>query len=170
MARSSPFKKNQVSPFIYPLACGYISRYIVVKKDWTVAEWLSAFLDAEIAGWDIGEPDDYDDPIPGGDDYLGDDIESEILESLVILALTGALALLLYYRTQRQRRQEEERRRQQQQQQQQHQRQHAPAQAQAPIAQQQQQGQPQQQQDDRGMFPQPGDPEYLNWVAGGVGH
>jgi SEL1 protein len=128
----------------------------VVKKDWTLSEWLAAFLEAEVAGWDDMEPDDYDDPMPGGDDYYGDDIDSELLESLVILALTGVLAFLLYYRTQRQRRQEEERRRQQQQQ------------AQAPPGQQPQPPQPAQ--DDRGLFPQPGDPEFMNWVAGGVGH
>jgi len=71
------------------------------------------------------------------------------------LALSGALAFLLYYRTQRQRRQEEERRRQEEQQRQLGQQPQAQAQGQA---------------QDRGMFPNPGDPEFLNWVAGGVGH
>ncbi|KAF2273482.1 HCP-like protein [Westerdykella ornata] len=136
----------------------------VVKKDWTLAEWLNAFLEAEIAGWDDMEPDDYDDPMPGGDDYYGDDIDSDVLESMVILALTGALAFLLYYRTQRQRRQEEERRRQQQQGQQ------GQAQAQAQGAPQQQQAQPQQAQEDRGLFPRPDDPEFMNWAVGGIGH
>jgi SEL1 protein len=92
--------------------------------------------------------DDYDEHIDGGDGYY-DDTDSDILESLVILALSGALAFLLYYRAQRQQRQEAERQRQQQQQQQQQQ--------QPPPA-------------DRGMFPNPGDPEFMNWVAGGVGH
>jgi SEL1 protein len=126
-------------------------------------EWLSAFLEAEIAGWDDLEPDDYDDHIPG-DDYYDDDIDSEILESLIILALTGALAFLFYYRTQRQRRQEEERRRQQQAQEQ------AQAQAQAAARQQQPPAQPHPPQEDRGMFPRQGDPEFLNWAAGGIGH
>jgi SEL1 protein len=94
--------------------------------------------------------DDYDD--------YGEDIDSDILESLIILALSGALAFLLYYRTQRQRRQEEERRRQEEQQRQLG---IQPGQAQVP-----QQGQ----QPDRGVFPNPNDPEFLNWVAGGVGH
>ncbi|EMD86859.1 hypothetical protein COCC4DRAFT_51443 [Bipolaris maydis ATCC 48331] len=134
----------------------------VVKKTWTLSEWLSAFLEAELAGWDDYEPDDYDD---GGDDfygdgYHGDDIDSDILESLIILALSGALAFLLYYRTQRQRRQEEERRRQQEQE--------AQLNQGIPIPQQQQaQAEPQQ---DRGLFPNPNDPEFMNWVAGGVGH
>ncbi|KAI4684659.1 uncharacterized protein J4E88_004100 [Alternaria novae-zelandiae] len=136
----------------------------VVKKQWTLSEWLNAFLEAELAGWDDYEADDYDDTHTAGDDfygdgYHGDEIDSDILESLIILALSGALAFLLYYRTQRQRRQEEERRRQQEQQQQLNQG--------VPVQQQQAQGQPPQ---DRGMFPNPGDPEFMNWVAGGVGH
>jgi SEL1 protein len=132
---------------------------VVTKKDWTLAEWLSAFLDAELAGWGDYEADDYDDHHAAGDDYYdtGDDIDSDILESLAILALSGALAFLLYYRAQRQRRQEEERRRQELQQQQ-------LGQGIPPAVPQQQQ------QQDRGLFPNPNDPEFLNWVAGGVGH
>ena len=134
---------------------------------------MAAFLEAEIAEWADLEPDDYDDHV-AGDDYTYDDIDSDILESLVILALTGVLAFLLYYRTQRQRRAEEERRRQAglqpQPQPGQGQGQVQPqAQAQAQAA--QQQGQPNgQRQEDRGMFPAPDDPEYLNWAAGAVGH
>ncbi|KAF2259543.1 HCP-like protein [Lojkania enalia] len=141
----------------------------VVKKDWTFSEWIAAFLEAEIAAWDDLEPDDYDDThMSGGEsDYGLDDIDSDILESLAIVALTGALAFLLYYRNQRQRRQDEERRRQQLQQQ--------PGQAPAPGAPQQQppdqpQPQPQLPQEDRGMFPRPEDPEFMNWAAGAVGH
>jgi SEL1 protein len=105
--------------------------------------------------------------MPGGDaDYPYDDIDSEILESLIILALAGVLAFLIYYRQQRQRRQEEERRRLEQQQQ--------LNQAQVPIAQpfpQVAQPQPQAQpQQDRGMFPHPNDPEFMDWAAGAVGH
>ncbi|KAF2737164.1 HCP-like protein [Polyplosphaeria fusca] len=133
----------------------------VVKKDWatSLSDWLAAMLEAELDALDDAEPDDHDyTHVPGGDDDYGlDEIDSDILESLIIVALTGALAFLLYYRNQRQQRQEEERRRQQQQ---------APAGAQL----QQQQGQPQPQQQDRGMFPDRGDPEFLNWAAGGVGH
>jgi SEL1 protein len=99
--------------------------------------------------------------MPGGDaDYAYDDIDSEILESLVILSLAAALAFLLYYRTQRQRRAEEARRQQQQQQQ-------AnlglgiPAVQQQPV---------QPQQEDRGLFPARDDPEFMDWAAGAVGH
>lgn len=70
-------------------------------------EWLAAFLEAEIVAWD--DIEDYDETyhMPGGDDDYGfDDVDSDLLESLVIVALTGALAFLLYYRNQRQRRQE----------------------------------------------------------------
>lgn len=101
------------------------------------------------------DPDEYDDsPMPGGDeDY--DDLDSEILESLVILALTGVLAFLIYYRAQRQRR--EEARRQEQIQQ--------LNQGQVPPA-----GAHPQQQQDRGVFPDVNDPDFMNWVAGGIGH
>jgi SEL1 protein len=126
-------------------------------------EWISAFLEAELAGWEDYEADDYDDAHGAddfyGDGYHGDEIDSDILESLIILALSGALAFLLYYRAQRQRRQEEERRRQQEQQQQLNQ---------GPIAAQAQA--PQQAQQDRGLFPAPNDPDFMNWVAGGIGH
>lgn len=137
----------------------------VIKKEWSFSEWISAFLEAEMAAWDLeAEPDDYDAHMPGGDtDYGYDDIDSEILESLVILALTAALAFLIYYRGQRQRRAEEERRRQEQQQLLQNQ-------VQAQAGQLPAQPHPQPQQQDRGMFPNPNDPEFMNWAAGGVGH
>jgi SEL1 protein len=133
---------------------------IVVKKKWSLSEWMAAFLEAEIAGWDNFEGADYEDNhVPGADDYYDEEIDSEILESLIILALTGALAFLLYYRTQRQRRQEEERRRQLQQQQ---------GQAHAPVEQPQPQN-PAPPPEDRGLFPQPDDPDVMNWAAGGAG-
>ncbi|KAH8728483.1 hypothetical protein GQ44DRAFT_702379 [Phaeosphaeriaceae sp. PMI808] len=128
----------------------------VIKKHWTLSEWLSAFLRAELAGWQAYEADDYDDAHVAGDDYYdAEDIDSDILESLIILALSGALAFLLYYRAQRQRRQEEERRRQL-----------------LVQGQQGQQGQqqPQGQQQDRGLFPNPNEPEFMNWIAGGAGN
>ncbi|KAL6711103.1 ERAD-associated protein [Coniothyrium glycines] len=134
----------------------------VVKKDWTLREWLSAFIEAELAGWADYEDDDFDDHGADdfyGDGYHGDEIDSDILESLAILALSGALAFLLYYRAQRQRRQEEERRRQQEQQQHLNQGGVQVPQPQAAAPQQ-----------DRGLFPAPDDPNFMNWVAGGVGH
>lgn len=126
---------------------------IAKKKPQTLTEWLSAFLEAELAAWDDTfdyEADDYDDHDAAYFD-ADDDIDSDILESLVILALAGALAFLLWFRSQRQRRQEEERRRREQ----------------LGVVDGAQGGNAGA---DRGMFPNPGDPEFLNWVAGGVGH
>ncbi|OAP64334.1 hypothetical protein AYL99_00306 [Fonsecaea erecta] len=106
----------------------------------------------------------------GGGDVYGadewDEIDDGLVESLIIIALAGALALLVYARQARQRVLEEERRQAQNQNQNQHQ---APA---------PQQPQPQPQpgrgdgdgQQDRGMFPPPGDLDWNNWVAGGIGH
>ena len=107
------------------------------------------------------EVDDYDGThtghdghIPGADDDYYEDIDSDILESLIILSLTAALAFLVYYRAQRQRRAEQ-------------QRQQGQGQGQGQVQEgQQQQGQ----QEDRGVFPQANDPEFLNWQVGGVGH
>lgn len=124
------------------------------KQPQTLTEWLSAFLEAELAAWDNAldyEQDDYDDHDAAYFD-TDDDFDSDILESLVILALAGALAFLLWYRSQRQRRQEEDRRRREQ------------LGGGAGADQVGGAG------GDRGVFPNPGDPEFLNWVAGGVGH
>jgi SEL1 protein len=86
--------------------------------------------------------------MPGGDsDGMYDDlIDDGIVESLIIIMLAGALVFLIYYRQQRlaahgrNDRDEDNR----------------PAQGQQPQ--------------DRGLFPQPGDPEFGQWVACGVGH
>lgn len=130
----------------------------------TLWEWIYAFWQAELAAWDadMAEYDDYDDTMPGeGEEmFLGEITDSQLFESAIFLALTGVLAFLLWYRTHVQRRQEEERRRQQQQQQQ----------GQAQGGQPQQQLQPQAQQEDRGLFPPPGDPAFMDWAVGGVGH
>ena len=127
-------------------------KFIAIKKDFSLAEWLSAFLEAELAGWDDYEPDDYEDHIDGGDGYYSDEIDSDILESLIILALSGALAFLLYYRAQRQRRQEEERQRQQLQ--------HLHANRLAPVA----PIPPAAQQPDPGF-----QPDNMFWAGGGAG-
>jgi len=96
--------------------------------------------------------------MPGGDsDGMYDDIiDDGIIESLVLIGLGAALVFLIYYRQARQlaHRQNE----------------------QAAAAQQgaQQPGQEQQQQQPEqnlgGFFPQPGDPAFGQWMAGGVGH
>ncbi|KAF9875858.1 ubiquitin-protein ligase sel1 [Colletotrichum karsti] len=127
------------------------------KKDWSLAEWIANFLQDDQMFFDDPYYEDiFDDTIGGGPD--GAPLEDDgIAESLIIVFLALSLVLLLYYRQQRQQqhRQEEEARRRQEQQNQQGQ-----AAAPAPVAPQQ----------DQGMFPQPGNPEWNNWVAGGIGH
>ncbi len=88
----------------------------------------------------------FDDTVGAGD---FDDEDDGLLETLTIISLTAMIVGLLYYRQMRQqahREQEDARQR---------------------AAQDRQQIVPEPQ---RGVFPQPGDPEFANWVAGGVGH
>ena len=131
----------------------------VPKKQWSLSEWISNFLMDEHPYYGDNDYDENyladNDPMPGGDaDALYDDIiDDGILESFIIIGLAAALVFLIYYRQQRQlahRRGED-------------------------AARAQQDGQPagdgqQPHQQDRGMFPQPGDPEFGQWVAGGIGH
>jgi len=128
----------------------------VQKKTWS--EWLTAFLEADAATYhdEHVEPDDWEhmDTMPGGDDFLGDDLDDGLLESVLIISLAAALAVLVMYR----RRRQEERDRQQ--------RQHGNN---AAVGNVQQQNANVHQQD-RGLFPQPGDPEFPGWAVGGVGH
>lgn len=90
----------------------------------------------------------------GGDaDGLYDDlIDDGILESLIILTLAGALVFLIYYRQQRQL--------------------GAHGRNGGNGAEQQENGQMAQgqQPQDGGLFPQPGDPDFGQWAAGGAGH
>ncbi|KAI9047494.1 hypothetical protein LZ554_008211 [Drepanopeziza brunnea f. sp. 'monogermtubi'] len=126
------------------------------KKQWSLSEWITNFLqDDHMYYGDADYDDNYlpeTDPMPGGDaDGMYDDmIDDGLLESLAIIVLAGALVGLIYYRQQRQlahRRGQE-----------------------AEAAQNgAQDGQPQPQ-PDNGLFPQPGDPDFGQWVAGGVGH
>ena len=104
------------------------------------------------------EADDWDsqyDPMPGGDDgYYDDDIDDDVFVTLLIGGLLAALGWLIWHRQQVQRAAEARRQLEQ-------------------AAQQgvdQQQALANQQQADRGLFPQPGQPEFNDWVAGGVGH
>ena len=157
------------------------------KKKWTsFGEWVAHFLDQaeqmdaeEVENERRAVEDDLQlshngdaneaGPMPGGDDehYFAsaeayDDIfDDGLVESLIIIGLAATLAMLVYWR---QVGRLEGRRRQQQQQQQQ--------QPQQPVAQQaqdQQQHQPPAP-PQGGLFPNPGDPAYGQWVAGGVGH
>ncbi|KAI4216695.1 MAG: hypothetical protein LQ351_001184 [Letrouitia transgressa] len=135
------------------------------QKSWSFSEWIANFLEDPHPYYHSAEGDDADFMDPQYTDnpltdeyYAGDDIpDDSILESLIIIALAGTLAFLVYYRQQRQ---NQHRRNEGQQVQ--------PQQQQPQAA----QGQPQvpEQQADGGFFPPPGDPNYANWVAGGVGH
>jgi SEL1 protein len=145
---------------IYHSYC-HIDNLVAPKKQWSMSEWISNFLrDDHLYYGDNGYDDNYPpetDPMPGGDvDGLYEDIiDDGILESIIILGLAAALVVLIYYRQQHQlahRRGEEAARGQQVDQ----------------VAQDGQRQQPPQ--EDRGVFPQPGDPEFGQWVAGGVGH
>lgn len=93
-----------------------------------------------------------------GDEYYGDnwdDIDDGFLETLIILGLAATLGLLVWYRQQRQLRERREREAREN------------AAAAAGVAPPPAQAQPQ---EERGLFPPPGDPDFLNWAAGGVGH
>ena len=165
-----------------------ISDNVAPKKDWSLNEWITNFLDADGA-WGGG----YDDPDGNGPDYrdayesgewdgaadpdtladiddLYDELDSGIIESLIIIALAGALAFLVYYRQQRQQR---ARRRQQQQQ-------RGDGQGGEGAEEERNQGANNdngagEDRDgrggggDRGLFPRPGDLDFNDWVAGGVG-
>ncbi|AEO70498.1 7e520b0f-1dc4-4cdc-b0a4-7a68af0932e5 [Thermothielavioides terrestris] len=138
------------------------------KQEWSLREWINNFVQDDVEYYD--EVDAFDDlydenGMPGGDPL---DFDDGVMESVVILGLAAALAFLVMYRQHRQqaaRRREEETRRQQQQQQQQPPPQQAGVPGRAAAENQQQ---PEQQ--DRGLFPQPGDPDFGQWAVGGVGH
>ena len=108
------------------------------------------------------------DPLVEGAEYLVDDIDAHVLESLLIFSLAGALAWLVYYRQQRQ--QEETRRRAQLNQQPTGSGQAAPPDPRGAGDTQAPQGNQQGNQEDRGLFPPPDDPNFNAWRAGGVGH
>ncbi|KAG9236824.1 ubiquitin-protein ligase-like protein Sel1/Ubx2 [Amylocarpus encephaloides] len=131
------------------------------KKQWSLSEWISNFLQDDHPYYGDSDYDDTNflsetDHLPGGDsDGLYDDIiDDGMIEALIIIGLVAALVFLIYYRQQHQLT---------------HRRGEATARVEAgdqPAA----EGPPQQQQEDRGVFPQPGEPEFGQWVAGGVGH
>lgn len=79
-------------------------------------------------------------------DELELDIDESLLEGLIIVTLAATLAVLVYMRQQRNRQRQNE---------------NAGGGGGAQGA---------ANGGDRGMFPRPGDPEFAQWVAGGVGH
>lgn len=128
------------------------------KKKVSLSEWIANFLEADAAQYQDFEPDDWvdtHDHMPGDEYY--DDIDEGIIESLIILTLAGTLAFLVWYRQQRQMNHRRAR---------------------------EQQGNPAagpagdngaaveglQQQDNGGLFPPPDDPNFNNWIVGGIGH
>jgi len=147
------------------------------RKRRTFTEWLNDFLeaDAQMYAQEMAEADDWGDSegMPGGDDYYDSgevDIEDGVLETLLIGGLVAALGLLVYYR-QQQRRAAEQMRQQGVNEQGQQQRQGQNAGAMGGAQQQQEPPPPAPgQQADGGFFPQPGDPNWNAWAAGGVGH
>ena len=134
---------------------------VAPKKQWSLSEWISNFLQDDHPYYGDADYDENylpdNDPMPGGDSdgFYDDGIDDGLLESVLIIVLVTALAFLIYWRQQAQqahRRQEDAARA----------RQGDQLAAQAQV--QQPQG------GDRGLFPRPGDPEFGQWVAGGVGH
>ncbi|KAI9842767.1 MAG: ERAD-associated protein [Sclerophora amabilis] len=135
------------------------------KKDWSFREWINNFLQDDQAYADEFDDDDDDatdpirDTIRGEDDFY--EIDDGIIESFIIVGLAAALAFLVYYRQQRQLNHQRAMQNEQ-----------AAAAVRPPNGAPQQAGQPEQPQQggDRGFFPQPGDPEFGQWVAGGAFH
>jgi SEL1 protein len=164
------------------------------KKSRTFSEWIAQFLEYADDDQEESEGNGIDDlelesaafgndAMPGGDESYYEDVDDGLLETLVIIGLAATLAFLVYYRQQRQlqqRRAGEGGRIAQN---------TAAAAAaatgqaavpqptgaaDAPQQQQQQQQQEGQRQGgvgaDGGFFPNPGDPDYAAWAAGGIGH
>ncbi|KAI9805856.1 MAG: hypothetical protein M1825_000470 [Sarcosagium campestre] len=134
------------------------------RKDWSLREWINNFIqddhpyyDDDVEG-DVAGMDSQGDPLSATPPGVYEDIiDDGIIESLIIVALAAALAFLVYYRQQRQLNHQRAQQRNQA----------AAAGAEAGDAAAAQQNREAQ---DRGLFPRPGDPDYGQWVAGGVMH
>ncbi|EMC98675.1 hypothetical protein BAUCODRAFT_377611 [Baudoinia panamericana UAMH 10762] len=143
------------------------------RKRRTFTEWLNDFLeaDAQMYAQEMEEADDWGDGhgaesgMPG-DEFWGAEgqIDDGVMETLLICGLVAALGWLIYYRQQQQRAAEQRRREGVEQG-------HAAGGAVLAEAQQPAPAPPAPgQQPDGGFFPQPGDPNWNAWIAGGVGH
>ncbi|KAF7117081.1 hypothetical protein CNMCM5793_005765 [Aspergillus hiratsukae] len=129
----------------------------------TFKEWIAAFIEndeeEEYHSQLYKHAEDEDDMLPSNPDsrrleehrhddgYYDDlelDIDESVLEGLIIVTLAATLLILVYLRQQRNRQRPNEN----------------PGANPAAVN----------NQNDRGFFPQPGDPEFAQWVAGGVGH
>ncbi|KAI4865314.1 HCP-like protein [Hypoxylon rubiginosum] len=136
------------------------------KKDWSLSEWIANFLQEDNIYYDDVYEDYLEDTITGSDgEPLGEGFDEldGVIESVIILGLIGAILFLMYYRARRQQA-------------------HREAEENAARQGQQQQNggvggvglgpaQPAPGQAPRGLFPQPGDPDFAGWPAGAnVGH
>jgi SEL1 protein len=131
------------------------------KPPRTFKEWITAFIHNDEESYydelyeQRGEDDEYrgldaDSHEDGYYDDLDLEIDEGMLEGLLIVGLAATLLVLVYVRQQQQRRNRQN--------------ENANGNANANAnANAQGNG-------DRGFFPQPGDPEFGQWVAGGVGH
>ncbi|KAJ5450448.1 uncharacterized protein N7458_006897 [Penicillium daleae] len=130
----------------------------------TFKEWITAFIENDAADYynELYEAREDDEDFMGsvqtdqGDGYYDDldlDIDDSVLEGLLIVGLAATLLVLVYIRQQQQRN-----------------RQNANAANQGGDANGNANANANANNNDRGFFPQPGDPEFAQWVAGGVGH
>ena len=124
----------------------------------TLKEWIAAFIEndeeeeANYRAQMYKRDEDEDDLMSsnrlddrhedGYYDELELDIDESVLEGLIIVGLAATLLALVYLRQQRNRQRQND----------------GGANAAAGNA------------NDRGLFPRPGEPEFAQWVAGGVGH
>ena len=150
------------------LGLSFLTLHLEVRPRRNIKEWIAAFIENdEAAYWEeVYEARDGDQDLIGSrrlesehhDDGYYDELEFDIddgmLEGLLIVGLVATLLVLVYIRQQQQRNRQNE---------------DAANQgnangngnwhrnANAEV-------------NDRGFFPRPGDPEFAQWVAGGVGH
>ncbi|KAJ5089341.1 hypothetical protein N7532_008025 [Penicillium argentinense] len=130
-----------------------------VRPRRTFREWVAAFIENEAQYYDaLYEGREDDDDFIGSrgldgeheDGYYDDlefDIDEGMLEGLLIVGLAATLLVLVYIRQQQQRNRQNQN-------------------AANPGNENANNGNA----NDRGFFPRPGDPEFPQWVAGGVGH
>lgn len=129
------------------------------KKDWSLGEWINNFIQDDGLYDDDLYDDIYDDTMPGGDaPHYGDGDDDGFIDTLVIMVLAVSLAFFVYYRQQRERAAEQARRQREAQQ----------AGQQGGIA--EGAGAPVAAANNNGLFPPVGDPNFNQWVAGGVGN
>ena len=145
-------------------------------SEWIKNFWENAYADEYAAHHDYmeGGPDeiDMDFGAPADTDSFYEEFDDGIFESLIIIALAGVLAGLVFWRQQRQvqgqRRLREETLRRA--------RELAERGEQAAIQELAREEQRQQQEaapgagEGRGFFPEPGQPDFNQWLAGGVGN